>query len=100
MKKIVSALAKKLPVSYKVPESSFKASPSFSERKQLLTLLPKSWNRKKIVDDMQCSDFFAKESILLRIEVGNYWEYIQNNLAKSSKILKLKPSSHSWKKIP
>ncbi|KAK4024051.1 hypothetical protein OUZ56_009441 [Daphnia magna] len=91
IKKIVPALAEKVSVAYKVPiedvvstkeqsddydeliseiKSSFEASQSLIERKQLLTLLPKSWNRQKIVKEMQCSDFLAKEAIRLRNEVG------------------------------
>ncbi|EFX80036.1 hypothetical protein DAPPUDRAFT_319088 [Daphnia pulex] len=32
----------------------------------LLTLLPKSWNRSKIMKEMSCSEFLAKEAIRLR----------------------------------
>ena len=91
MEKNRPAVAKRVAVAYKVSEedfvqskqqsddyddlifqikSSFDASESFTERKQLLTLLPKSWSRQKMVEEMNCSDFLAKEAMRLRNEVG------------------------------
>ena len=76
MEKNRPAVAKRVAVAYKVSEedfvqskqqsddyddlifqikSSFDASESFTERKQLLTLLPKSWSRQKMVEEMNCS---------------------------------------------
>lgn len=87
LKKIVPALAEKVALAYKVStedfndikqlsedyedliteiKSCFIESKSFIERKQLLTLLPKSWNRSKIMKEMSCSEFLDKEAIRLR----------------------------------
>jgi hypothetical protein len=90
LKKIVPALAEKVALAYKVStedfddikqisedyeedydliteiKSCFIYSKSVIERKQLLTLLPKSWNRSKIIKEMSCSKFLAKEAIRLR----------------------------------
>lgn len=79
LKKIVPALAEKVAVAYKVQindfnkikqqsddydeliveiKASFKISQSFIERKQLFTLLPKSWNRLKVMESMSYEVLF------------------------------------------
>lgn len=91
MNKIVPALAEQVSVAYKIPKeefiitkqtaddyetlivdikSKFEKSNNFIERKQLLTLLPISWNRERIMLELNCSVYLAREAIRLRQEIG------------------------------